>query len=298
MNLSLPFALPPSLPLPQSDQPVLPVQGVQTARPAAPFFMAAPETLHPALWRASQLGAGRASVTPSGFALLDAQLPGGGWPHGVLTELLLAHPGLGEMRLLAPALVARCVMLFEPPAALCGWALGQLGLDVRQWLVVQGRIAPSRPQLRQRLGPGADVLWALEQALRSGHLGAALAWLPAGCKADVLRRLQLAAQAHDGPVFLFREVQARQRPSVAPLRLLLAPAGVDALALRVLKRRGPALAEPLQLALPPVLSARQKGRSTRLGRPGSVPEAMGSQAADRSAFSGSLQHGHRHPLSV
>lgn len=250
--------------------------------------MAAPETLHPALWRANQLGAGRVNVTPSGFSLLDAQLPGGGWPHGVLTELLLAHPGLGEMRLLAPALAARCVMLFEPPAALCSWALGQLGLDVRQWLVVQGRIAPSRPQLRQRLGPGADVLWALEQALRSGHLGAALAWLPAGCKADVLRRLQLAAQAHDGPVFLFREVQARQRPSVAPLRLLLAPAGVDALALRVLKRRGPALAEPLLLALPPVLSARQKGRSTRLGgtvpvpvsAPVPVPETPVPQAAN------------------
>ena len=268
--------------------------------------MAAPETLHPALWRANQLGAGRASVTSSGFARLDAQLPGGGWPHGALTELLLAHPGLGERRLLAPALaatpgqtgLARCVMLFEPPAALCGWALGQLGLDARQWLVVHGRIAPSRPQLRQRLGPGADVLWALEQALRSGHLGAALAWLPMGCKADVLRRLQLAAQAHDGPVFIFREIEARQRPSVAPLRLLLAPAGVDALSLRLLKRRGPPLAEALQLALPPVLSARQKGRSTRLGRPGSVPEAMGSQTEDRSAFSGSLEHGHRHPLSV
>ena len=239
-------------------------------------------------------------VWASGFAELDRQLPGGGWPAGTLTELLLPHPGVGEMRLLAPALaatpgqagMARCVMLFEPPAALCAWALGQLGLDARQWLVVQGRIAPARPQLRQRLGPGADVLWALEQALRSGHLGAALAWLPAGCKADVLRRLQLAAQAHDGPVFLFREVQARQRPSVAPLRLLLAPAGVDALALRVLKRRGPALAEPLLLALPPVLSARQKGRSTRLGRPVPVPETLVPEAANPAVLADALADAH------
>jgi protein ImuA len=34
------------------------------------------------------------------------QLPGGGWPQGVVTELLLPHPGVGELRLLAPALAA------------------------------------------------------------------------------------------------------------------------------------------------------------------------------------------------
>jgi protein ImuA len=272
---------------------------------APPFFMASPESLHPALWRASQLGAGRAAVTRSGFEPLDAVLPGGGWPHRVLTELLLPHPGLGELRLLAPALAAlagvmgesadprdaaevhraragdaparHSVMLFDPPAALCGWALGQIGIDVRHWLVVRGRDTLARPALvmnqhsrpanpdvrprkpewdsrLRRLGPGADVLWALEQSLQSGHLGAAMAWLPAGCKADALRRLQLAAQAHDGPVFVFRETEARNRPSVAPLRLLLAPAGLDALSVRVLKRRGPPLAEPLRLELPPVLS--------------------------------------------
>jgi protein ImuA len=224
---------------------------------AAPFFMPSPEALHPGLWRASQLGSACTAVTPSGFAELDAALPGGGWPHRVLTELLLPHPGLGEMRLLAPALAAlatasggdaparHSVMLFEPPGALCGWALAQIGIDAGHWLVVRGR----------------DVLWALEQALKSGHLGAALAWLPAGLKADALRRLQLAAQVHDGPVFVFREVRAHSKPSVAPLRLLLAPAGIDALSVHLLKRRGPPLAEPLRLPLPPVLSERQRERA-------------------------------------
>ena len=28
---------------------------------------------------------------PTGFATLDAELPGGGWPTGCLTELLPAH---------------------------------------------------------------------------------------------------------------------------------------------------------------------------------------------------------------
>jgi protein ImuA len=65
---------------------------------------AALEDLHPTLWRAHQLGRAAAAVQPSGFGVLDAQLPGGGWPCRALTELLLAQPGVGEMRLLAPAL--------------------------------------------------------------------------------------------------------------------------------------------------------------------------------------------------
>jgi protein ImuA len=74
--------------------------------PALSASAAAPESLHPALWRASQVGQTRAGTLPTGFVELDAELPGGGWPHRVLTELLLPHPGVGEMRLLAPALAA------------------------------------------------------------------------------------------------------------------------------------------------------------------------------------------------
>ena len=263
--------------------------------------------LHPAVWRASQLGAGAQATSPSGFAALDADLPGGGWPHGVLTELLLPQPGIGELRLLAPALAAlspppaapqprpgrwgraaagaaadtaRCVMLFDPPASLSAWALAQCGLDSRHWLVVRSRpgsqgrqvsggpvaaplawqpdTAPGVPRGASRLAPllpGADVLWALEQALKSGQVGAVLAWLPVNLRADALRRLQLAAQAQAGPVFIFRDALARGRPSPAPLRLLLQPAGADNLVLRLLKRRGPQQAQPLRLALPPVLPA-------------------------------------------
>ena len=246
-----------------------------------------PEQLHPALWRANQLGGARVAVSPSGFAALDAQLPGGGWPHGVLTELLLAQPGIGELRLLAPSLAKpfagrsatppkrgsapaapaeaqRCVMLFDPPAALNAWALWQRGLSPRPWLVVQGR--PVTRQARSANGllpllPSADVLWALEQALRSGHVGAVLAWLPLNLRADTLRRLQLAAQHCDGPVFIFRDAQARSKPSAAPLRLLLQPAGVDGLTLRLLKRRGPTLAQALRLQLLPVLAPHQQAQA-------------------------------------
>jgi protein ImuA len=225
----------------------------------AAAWPAALENLHPALWRAHQLGRAREASLRSGFALLDAQLPGGGWPRQTLTELLLPHPGVGEMRLLAPALAritegdagsCRCVMLFDPPAPLCAWALAQLGVPAQALIVVHGRDGAHGAR---HLLANADLLWALEQALKSGQVGAVLAWLPARQRAETLRRLQLAAQVHDGPVFLLRDIDARLKPSPAPLRLVLHSADIDTLSVRVHKRRGPALAQPLRLVLPPVL---------------------------------------------
>jgi protein ImuA len=208
---------------------------------------------------------GRCAIA-SGHRALDAQLPGGGWPLGTLTELLLPHEGLGELRLLAPALAAvqrrstasRGLMWFDPPAEPSAWVLAALGLDLRQLVVVRARPAlPGRPAGRRRPAraqlPAADVLWALEQALKSGEVGAAVAWLPARLPADALRRLQLAAQAHEGPVFLLRPASEARQPSAAPLRVLLAGAGPDRLRLQLLKRRGPPCAEPVELWLPPVL---------------------------------------------
>ena len=238
-----------------------------------------PETLHPDLWRGHQFGRHAEQGLPSGFAALDAQLPGGGWPRRALTELLLPYPGVGEIRLLSHCLRAtqrsgRPVMLFDPPAALSGWALAQLGLDVEQLLIVVTRVEATRIAAREtyevrsaaREGDEARIaarLWALEQALKSGHVGAVLAWLPPRLRTERLRRLQLAAHAHDGVAFVLREMAAAQRPSAAPLRLALRPGGADVLALRVLKRRGPPLEAPLQIELSPVLcrSARQRARA-------------------------------------
>ncbi len=209
-----------------------------------------PENLHPGLWLGHQLARHADRAVATGFAALDAQLPGAGWPRRALTEVLLPHPGVGEIRLLAPSLVAtqqagRLVMLFDPPIALSALALERLGFAVEDLLIIH---------TRTRVIPGADSLWALEQALKSGHVGAVLAWLPPRLRAERLRRLQLAAHAHDGPAFVLCEMSAVQHPTAAPLRLALRPAGADVLALRVLKRRGPLLEAPLQLALPPVLS--------------------------------------------
>jgi protein ImuA len=253
--------------------------------------------LHPALWRACQpahegaiaealareqraeqaaadarAAAFRAvqplpEAPPTGFAALDAVLPGAGWPLRALTELLLPfQSGIGELRLMAPALATaqrdgRASMWFDPPALPGAPGLAVLGIDPASLVVVRSRPGPGR---RSRGGGGDSgihpartkaLLWALEQALRSGHLGAVVAWLPQRLPHDALRRLQLAAQAHEGPAFVLRPMAAAGSPSAAPLRLALSPAGADRLRVAVLKRRGPPLAAPLTLALPPVLRA-------------------------------------------
>lgn len=262
----------------------------------ASLVLVDPEQLHPDLWRAHQLGRAVHAVVPTGFGALDGQLPGGGWPCSVLTELLLAQPGVGEMRLLAPVMAASrstesgvarvspaaprpgarasrsladlacsSVMLFGPPAVPCAQALEQMGVDVGRLIVVHGREGTRGAAVRHLLAP-ADLLWALEQALRSGQVGVVLAWLPDRLAAEALRRLQLAAQAHEGPAFMLRGIGERCKPSPASLRLALHPGhGPDEIAVQVLKRRGPAGGPPGRLALPPVLPAAARRRWSPAG---------------------------------
>src|SRR5690606_1511001 len=196
--------------------------------------------IHPALWRATQLARSAARGVPTGHAALSAQLPAGGWPQGALVELLAPHPGIGEIRLLQPALAQldrrHVIALVQPPhvphlACWQGWRL-----DPRQLLWV----APERP---------ADALWAAEQILKHGTCGALLCWLPRA-RPEALRRLHLAAQGHDTLCFAFRPATAAQQASPAPLRLALAPAP-GGLSVHILKRRGPAHPEPLAIAFEP-----------------------------------------------
>src|SRR5262245_23793614 len=69
---------------------------------------------HPAIWRGRS--AARTDVFPSGFAALDAFLPGGGWPRTGLIELLVSTLGTGELYVLLP-LLARLTQ--KPSARWC-----------------------------------------------------------------------------------------------------------------------------------------------------------------------------------
>jgi hypothetical protein len=202
----------------------------------------------PALWLADRLAqtAATSAVRPTGFAALDADLSGGGWPAAGLTELLLAAPGSAELRLLAPALAAPTpagtVLWIAPPGIPYAPALRALGLAPGRQLVV----AP---------GSLADAAWAAEQGLRSGACAAVLWWqgdgrAPATTLATALRRLHLAAQEGACPLFALRPASARGQASPAPLRLALEPLAHGELAVLAFKRRGPAMAAPIVLTLP------------------------------------------------
>src|SRR3954454_16883382 len=80
---------------------------------------AIPAQLSHAVWHAHQMGSYQTGIIPTGYPTLNNELPHGGWPSSALVELLLQQAGIGEMRLLRPALAAiarkRRVVLVQPP---------------------------------------------------------------------------------------------------------------------------------------------------------------------------------------
>ena len=193
---------------------------------------------HPAVWRGGDC-APEPAVLPSGFAAVDRVLPGGGWPQGALTEVLLAREGIGEIRLMLPALArvqaqGRSVVWIAPPHRPYAPALAAAGLDLARLLVVRCR-------------DPKEALWAYEQSLRAPECGAAFAWL-ATQDERCLRRLQVAAREGRTWAVLWRRPGQPGRAQAAPLRLALAP-DQSSLAIRVLKRRGAELPQPIVVDL-------------------------------------------------
>ncbi|HZQ61058.1 MAG TPA: translesion DNA synthesis-associated protein ImuA [Casimicrobiaceae bacterium] len=189
---------------------------------------------HPAIWRGGDCAPEPAAVA-SGFPPLDAVLPGGGWPSCALTEILLAREGIGEITLTLPALARlqsqqRSVVWIAPPHVPYAPALAARGIDLERFLIV-------------RCANAHDQLWAFEQALRAPECGAAFAWL-ATTDERVLRRLQIAAREGNTWGVLWRRPGQRASASAAPLRLALSK-HEGRLAIRVLKRRGGEIAQPI-----------------------------------------------------
>ncbi|HQU81453.1 MAG TPA: translesion DNA synthesis-associated protein ImuA, partial [Azonexus sp.] len=179
---------------------------------AAPLPVALAEVLARGdVWCGDTLaGLAEASI-PSGHAELDAELPGGGWPRGNLTEILVDRSGLGEMSLLLPALAQL--------SAGGGW----LALVAPPWLPHAPAWAAAGvvPERLVVVRAGRQAAWCLEQLLASGGFAGVLAWPEAGLDARALRRLQVAAEKR--PVFacLWRSTATAGSPSPAPLRIVL-----------------------------------------------------------------------------
>ena len=115
----------------------------------------------------NQLARAYGRTVDTGYPALSAQLSGAGWPVGTLIELLLQQAGIGEMRLLSPALASvsqkRSIGLIAPqqtPHAL-GYAYMGVHPSRLMWLTTP---------------KSSDALWSAEQILRTGSCGALVLW--------------------------------------------------------------------------------------------------------------------------
>ena len=193
---------------------------------------------NPRIWRGSSRP-GAQSGLASGYPKLDRCLPGGGWPLGALTEILIGQHGIGELRLLMPALAQLSaeetpayageytepgwIAWVAPPFQPYAPALQQHGIDLSRMLIV-------RPK------DDSELLWSAEQALSSGTCAAVLLW-PDKLDDQASRRLQLAAEKGHSWAIAFRPLAARQQASAAALRLELQFTG-QGTCVHVLKSRG------------------------------------------------------------
>ena len=190
---------------------------------------------NPRVWRGHSQAHAPTGLS-SGYEALDRHLPGGGWPQNSLTEILVEHYGIGELRLLMPALAALSTEDHSADGSEPGWiawvsppfqpyppALQQWGIDLSRVLIVRPR-------------DDSEMLWSAEQALSSGTCAAVLLW------SDKLddqagRRLQLAAEKGNSWAIAFRPPAARRQPSAAALRIELLASG-EGTRVSILKSRG------------------------------------------------------------
>ncbi len=192
------------------------------------------ETLlqHPSLWRAR--GAAPLAGFATGFAQLDAALPGGGWPRHGLVEILTAGSGFGELALWAPLVTqltrsetARWCAFVTPPFEPFAPAWSARGARLDRLLIVR---APHSG------GGTPGSLWALEQCLLSGACGIGFAW-PQRAGMTELRRLALATERGASLGVLIRPLRAALEHTAAVLRIAITRTATH-LRLQLLKGRG------------------------------------------------------------
>jgi hypothetical protein len=191
---------------------------------------------HPSLWRGR--GAAVPEGLPTGFAALDAVLPGGGWPRQGLIEIITTGSGHGELALWTPLIrqltnteTPRCCAFITPPFGLFAPAWRAAGVRLEHLLVAHS----------------PEPLWALEQALQSGVCAISFAWQERARMTE-LRRLALAAERGAALGVLIRPPRAVVEPTAAVLRLMTRRTATR-LRLELLKGRGVA-PRSVELALP------------------------------------------------
>ena len=166
------------------------------------------------LWRARELPRQHVADagTGTGFSALDEVLADRGWPQAGLVELICEDCGIGELRLLSPALATlastdkRCIAWINPPHLPYPPALQTAGIDPSRVLLV-------------RVQDHGDTLWAFELACKSGACCAVLGWLEpsAGVREGPAPRMkEPSAGEREGPAPRMKEPSAGEREGPAP----------------------------------------------------------------------------------
>jgi protein ImuA len=162
-------------------------------------------------------GAGRreGAARPIGVAALDEALPGGGLARGALHEIMAADGADAAAEGFAASLLSGltgpvlwCCPGEAASGVLYGPGLACFGLPPDRLILVRAR----RP---------ADLLWAMEEGLRTPGLAAVLG-APRHLDLTASRRLQLAAEGSGVTCLVLR--RAESGSSVAVTRWLVAPA--------------------------------------------------------------------------
>jgi len=180
----------------------------------------------------------------TGYESLNQQLHSNGWPLGTTTEFGISTHGIGELRLLLPALVLptlkgskhspqieysppprlRQLVLIAPPYLPFAPALLKHGVKLNDLTVIQTNTLK-------------DSLWAVEQSLAANCCNAVICWTgKQKINTHDLRRLQLAAEKTQSWSVLFRHSDCLKEASASGLRIQLNSNIYSKLELNILKQ--------------------------------------------------------------
>lgn len=181
---------------------------------------------HRLLWQGGATR-GKEAVTATGFPELDHVLPADGWPGRALIEITVPYWGMGELRLLLPAMLRlnqqkRRIVWIAPPYLPYAPALINAGLNLDYVMVVDAR--------------ADNISWAMERVLHTEACGMVLAW-PRHLSALEARRLQLAAEAGGTTGIILHTADAKWQATSAALRLHI-QAAADGIVVKIVKARG------------------------------------------------------------
>jgi len=168
-------------------------------------------TLAGKIWRGTQthqISKGKQKLVDTGFTELNAALHGSGWPIKSMTELGLSYDGIGELRLLLPALrqlqehsLQKNIILVNPPYLPFAPAWAKEGIQVDRLTIINTNNIK-------------DTLWSIEHCISAECCAAVLGWTGRyNINTQELRRLQLATEKSNTWNVLLRHINILKQPN-------------------------------------------------------------------------------------